>query len=106
MQVKTLLIAVRAQRLRKPHSRRRFAFPERRRRDRGHIDVFAVGTIFETVAHFQMHFGFVFAIQFEVILFQPYIAGDIQNRAQFGGLGNFDITRHGMDNFYRHENSP
>ena len=65
MQVNTLLAQDRPNAWLKPTVVVLLPFTQRRRRDGGHIDIFTIRNIVQTVQNFQADFGFILSVQLD-----------------------------------------
>jgi len=78
----------------------RLAFSKWGWRDGRHINVLAgwpVGVAFDDI---QMHFGFVLAEGFEIIDAQAQTRGNVDDRLEFGCLGNIQVAWHRVQAFH------
>ena len=88
------LAQVRAQRLAEADGGGGLAFAQRRGRDRGHHDVFAVRRILQPVANREMHFGFGLAVELQFFGKNAGFGRDLVDGKRRGGLRDFDIAGH------------
>ena len=87
-----LLAEMRSQRLAEPDRGGGFAFAKRRRRDRGHHDVLAVGHVLQPVANRQVHLGFGLAVELQFVGKNACFGRDLRDRKRRRGLGDIDIA--------------
>ncbi len=90
-----------AQRLGEAHGGGRLALAEGRGGDRRDVDIAGAGPLGEAVADVQVHLGLVPAVWLQVLFPEADAVGDVEDRAQRGCLGDFEVALHGRSPLLR-----